>query len=156
MARGARHGEQEATPDDRSGYGSRRDVMHQGGGKAMIEWKRAGAMREVFLVGRWAIKLPKLTSDWRQFLRGLLSNMEEREFSAKGYPEFCPVVFSLPCGWLVVMRRAEPLTDEFLAGFDRLQFIMPDDGRLFPEVEPKDDSFGMLDGRVVIVDYGSP
>ena len=122
----------------------------------LIEWKRAGAMREVFLVGRWAVKLPKLHRGWRQFLRGLLSNMEEREFSAKGYREFCPVVFSLPGGWLVIMRRTESCTDEFLAGFDRLRFIMPEDGRLFPEVEPKDDSFGMLDGDVVIVDYGSP
>ena len=113
-------------------------------------------MREVFLVGRWAVKLPKLSRDWRQFLRGLLSNMEEREFAANGWPEFCPVVFSLPGGWLVIMRRAQPLTDEFLLTFDRLDFLMPEDGRLFPEVEPKDDSFGMLDGRVVIVDYGSP
>jgi hypothetical protein len=122
----------------------------------MIEWKRAGAMREVFLVGRWAVKLPKITRGWRQFLRGLLSNMEEREFSAKGYPEFCPVVLSLPGGWLVVMRRTKPLTDEFLATFDMLGFLMPEDGRLFPEVEPKGDSLGMLDGRVVIIDYGSP
>ena len=64
----------------------------------MLEWKRAGAMREVFLIGRWAVKVPKLTRGWRQFLRGLLSNMEEREISANGWSEFCPVVFSLPCG----------------------------------------------------------
>ena len=36
-------------------------------------------MREVILIGGWAVKLPKLTRSWTQFLRGLLSNMEERD-----------------------------------------------------------------------------
>ena len=48
------------------------------------------------------------------------------------------------------------MTGEFLDTFDMLGFLLPKDGRMFPEVEPKPDSFGMLDGRVVIVDYGSP
>jgi hypothetical protein len=122
----------------------------------LIEWKRAGAMREVFLVGRWAVKLPKLTRGWRQFLRGLLANLEERELSANQWSELCPVVFSVPGGWLIIMRRAEPLTDEFLANFDMMGFLMPDDGRAFPDIEPKGSSLGMLDGRVVAVDYGSP
>ena len=99
----------------------------------MIELKRSGAMREVLLVGRWALKLPKLTRGWRQFLRGLLSNMEEREISANGWPEFCPVLFALPGGWLVIMRRAEPCTDEFLAGFDMIGFLLRRMGACFPK-----------------------
>ena len=69
-----------------------------------------GATRAVILVGRWAVKLPRPTS-WRLFLSGLLANMQEREFARTGWPELCPVLFSLPGGWLVVMPRAEPLTD---------------------------------------------
>jgi hypothetical protein len=124
--------------------------------RKLIEWNRSGVMREVFLVGRWAVKVPKLTRGWRQFLRGLLANMEERELSANQWPELCPVVFSVPCGWLIVMRRAAPLTDEFLKTFDMVEFVLPEDGRTFPEIEMKGSSFGMLDGRIVVVDYGSP
>jgi hypothetical protein len=107
------------------------------------------------LIASWAVKLPKLTRGWRQFLWGLLSNMTERQLSQLGYPELCPVTFSLPGGWLVVMRRAEPLSEEFLRDFDMLAFLMPPGRNLIPG-EPKPDSFGRLDGRVVVVDYGEP
>ena len=120
----------------------------------MIEWKRVGTMREVFLVGRWAVKVPKLTRGWRNFLQGLLANMQERELFARGWPQLCPVVFSLRGGWLIVMRRAEPLTEEFFDTFDREAFAELEDGTFVP-VEGKHSCYGILDGRVVAVDYGS-
>lgn len=76
-----------------------------------FRWNRTGIMREVFLIGRWAVKVPKLTRGWRNFLQGLLANMQERELSRRGYPQLCPVVFSIPGGWLVVMPRVEPLSN---------------------------------------------
>jgi hypothetical protein len=119
----------------------------------LIEWKRTGVMREVLLIGRWAVKLPKLTRCWRNFLQGLLANMQERELFARGYAQLCPVVFSIPGGWLVVMRRAEPLTDKFLEDFDMEQFTELADGTML-DIEMKGDTFGMLDGHPVVVDYG--
>jgi hypothetical protein len=121
---------------------------------AAFEWKKTGATREVFFVGRWAVKVPKITRGWYQFLCGLLANIQERELSKLNRRELCPVSFSLPGGWLVVMPKATPLTDQQLETFDMLEFLMPDDGLALP-VEPKGNSFGMLDGRIVAVDYGS-
>ena len=111
-----------------------------------------GATRIVLLVGGYAVKVP-LPQTWRTFLNGLLANMQEREFSRTGWPELCPVVGSLPGGWLVVMRRTEPLTCYEYNVFDTREFIERSDGVI--PVEEKQDSFGWLDGRIVAVDYGT-
>jgi len=103
------------------------------------------------LIGRYAIKIPVFV-EWRLFLHGLLANMQERKFSRCEWPELCPVILSLPGGWLLVMRRADPLSrDEFLA-LDYSAFAVTPDYTV--PVECKLDSFGKLNGRVVAVDYG--
>ena len=132
-------------------------------------WKRNGVTREVLLTNLYAIKLPKLTGGWSFFLRGLLANMQECRCSAAHWPELCPVVFSVPGGWLLVMRRTEPLgdeqwkqfrhnlmDDEALAASYRSGFVKPwndaSAAYLVP-VDLKRDSYGLLNGRVVAVDY---
>lgn len=117
------------------------------------EWNRQGVTREVFLIGRWAVKVPRMVYGWRMFLCGLLANMQEREFGRLLWPELCPVVFSLPGGWLVVMRRARPLSDEEWTAFDPIPFCHQAHRPL--PVEMKRDSFGWLDGRIIAVDYGN-
>lgn len=117
------------------------------------EWNRQGVTREVLLVGRYAIKIPKLIYGWHKFLCGLLANMQEAQFSACGWPELCPVIFSIPGGWLVIMRRADPLTDEQWEAFDARKFVDRHD-RCIP-AETKRDSFGFLAGRIVALDYGN-
>lgn len=112
---------------------------------------RHGSTRVVLLIGRWALKLPSLYS-WPHFLRGLLCNMQEAMFSATGWPELCPVVLSIPGGWLVVMPRAHPISREEFFSMDYESFVQRPD-HVVP-VERKLDSFGMLDGRLVAVDYG--
>jgi hypothetical protein len=121
-----------------------------------FQLKSSGVTRYVVLVGRLAIKVPRLDYGWRLFLCGLLANMQEREFSWTGWPELCPVVASLPGGWLVIMRRARLFTD---AEFDRFDMkawgeLAEREDRVIP-VEAKSDSFGWLDGRVVAIDYGT-
>lgn len=117
------------------------------------EWNRRGITREVVLTRRYAIKVPRMVYGWRMFLCGLLANMQERAFGRCGWPELCPVVFSLPGGWLVVMRRAQPLSAAEWAAFDAVTFCNQAH-RVLP-VEHKQDSFGKIDGRVVAVDYGN-
>jgi hypothetical protein len=57
-----------------------------------------------------------------------------------------------PGGWLLVMPRCEPISQELTdAEFEK--FAHHDD-RWIP-VENKADSFGILDGRLVAIDYGS-
>lgn len=109
-----------------------------------------GCTRDVFLIGRYAFKVPKLTSTWGMFLRGFLCNMQERAFSTLGRG-YCPVVWHIPGGFLVVMRRAEPLSrEEWFDLLDRLEA----DRLLFAVAERKQDSFGKLGGEIVAVDYG--
>lgn len=117
-----------------------------------IEINRCGCTRLVILLWRWAIKFPNPRYEWRHFLQGLLANMQEVTFSKTKWVKLCPVLWSLPGGWILVMRRAQILTDEeFLS--------MPEDWRDEPEysipAEMKSDSFGWLNGRIVAVDYGS-
>lgn len=118
-----------------------------------MEWLGAiGATRAVLLTGKLAWKVPRM-STWRTLLNGLLANMQEREFSRTGWPELCPVLFSLPGGWLVVMARCRPLDDAEWCYFEYELFTEHPDYTI--PVEPKQDSFGWLDGRVVAVDYGT-
>lgn len=117
------------------------------------EWNRQGITREVLLTRRYAIKIPKLIYGWHKFLCGLLANMQERQFADANLPGLCPVVFSLPGGWILVMRRAEPLTDEEWRAFDARSFCERPDCTV--PAEFKRDSFGVLDGRIVAVDYGN-
>lgn len=116
----------------------------------MIE-TRKGIMRLVFLVGRWAVKVPR-PRWWRYFLKGLLANMTERDTwaywgAAACGDLLCPVIWCCPGGWLLVMRRAELLAeDEVPLGWER-RFEAFDD--------LKADNIGKLDGRLVLIDYGT-
>jgi hypothetical protein len=49
---------------------------------------------------------PTRLLSWKHFLYGLLANMQEAQFSKTSWPELCPVLWSLPGGFLVVMPRA--------------------------------------------------
>lgn len=115
-------------------------------------WDQTGVTREVLLVGGYAIKIPKLIYGWRNFLQGLMANMQEVDFSRAGWPELCPIVFAVPGGWLTVMRRARVMTESEWVEFDVDTFC---NGSNIIPAEPKHDSFGWLDGKIVAIDYGS-
>lgn len=136
---------------------------------ALTRWKllgtglaivRKGTHRHVCLLGSYAIKRP-VFRPWRMFLCGLLANLQEATFSATGWTKLCPVVWRLPGGFLNVMRRATPLTQEEFAALNYNKWKWVDEspegpfGEWVIPVENKIDSFGKLDGRIVAVDYGS-
>lgn len=118
-----------------------------------MEWNRCGIMREVFLTRRYAIKLPRLSYGWKIFLHGLLANMQEARWGKCGLEELCPVIFAVPGGWLLIMRKAEPLTIEEWDAFKVDSFCEREDYTI--PAERKHDSFGRLNGKIVAVDYGS-
>lgn len=115
----------------------------------MIRLNRAGCNRVVLLTSRHAVKLPRMTS-WRDFLFGLLNNMNETRDGC--LPGRCPVVARLPLGLAIVMPRAEALNPVEFAGFDYHGFCREHGVK----AEPKPDSFGRLNGKIVAVDYGWP
>ena len=114
----------------------------------------SGATRSAILIGGYAFKFPCVVHGWRNFLRGLIANAMEREWWKSGCNDgLCPIPFSIPGGWLVVMPRCEPVAgmdDELFNTFvNRSDYVLP--------VENKDDSFGWLGGeggRLVAIDYG--
>lgn len=110
----------------------------------------AGISRTVFLIGRYAVKVPTGRYGWAKWLRGLVANLQEREWAGFRYPELCPVLASDPLGLVVIMPRAEilarPLTPDELRGLAVRGVELP--------VEYKPDSFGYLNGNLVAVDYG--
>lgn len=115
-------------------------------------WDKSGITREVFIIGNYAIKVPSMRS-WKGFLWGLLANMQEKVWWNDKDKRLCPVLFSLPGGFLAVMPKVTVMTDDEFDGFDYESFI-----HLHPydiPVESKSDSFGYLDGKVVAIDYGS-
>lgn len=122
----------------------------------MIKINRQGCTRIVFLTKRYAIKIPICTDGFQAFLYGLLANMQERLFGRlPWYQEMgtCPIVFSLPYGLLVVMPRVREMTDEEFLEFDVDGFLNQGSYRI--PGEAKSNSFGWLNGKVVIIDYGS-
>lgn len=104
-----------------------------------------GRNRFVLLIGGYAIKFPSLRC-WRDFLFGILNNLNEREAHAS-HPAYCPVLWSAPGAVLIVMPRVEIMDDEAFAGAQ-----VP----AAAGVEHKASSWGWLNGRLVAVDYGWP
>lgn len=132
----------------------------------MIQRITTGVTRDVFLIGRCAVKLPTWRYGWTKFLQGLLANMQEALWGGPGrYPEICPVFFAIPGGWLIVAGRAEPLGEEewraFCCSFDEgdvrdpLRPWINLGADYFIPAERKRDSFGKFGGDIVAVDYGN-
>lgn len=120
---------------------------------------RQGAARIVILTKRFAFKLPNFIGykggRWKLFLSGLLANGQEKLFWTQGgYPELCPVLFSLPLGFLIVMPRVDVLEDDEFSVWDVREFCTKKDYCI--PAEEKANSFGRLgDGRIVCIDYGN-
>jgi hypothetical protein len=112
-----------------------------------------GASRTVLCTRTRAFKVPSLRG-WKPFLWGLLANLQEREFGRAGWPELCPVLWSLPLGLLVVMPRARVCTDADGLTDDDYRRLTHHTDRCVP-AEWKPSSWGYLpDGRLVAIDYG--
>lgn len=101
----------------------------------------------MLLAWAWSVKLLR---PWRAFLHGLLANHQEAAFARLRHPRLCPVLLALPGGLLVVQRRAAPLSPAQHAALNSADW-----GGVLGVVEFKPDSFGLLAGQIVAVDYGS-
>lgn len=113
-----------------------------------------GSSRRCILTKNYAFKIPRL-SPYRSFLRGLLANLQEQSFwKYCHYDELCPIIFSLPLGFMNVMYKADELNendfqlvDLFLTNIRTKEYVIPFES-------DKLSSLGKLNGKIVIVDYG--
>ena len=126
--------------------------------------RKFGTTRVVYLIGKYAIKFPVLV-EWRLFLQGLLGNMMERDFTKWNIDEkLCPVIFSVWGGFCNIMPRCESVTEDNFP--DGWEFEEWSEATIVDTpthhitiaglpVEKKLSSFGLLNGKLVAVDYGS-
>lgn len=115
-----------------------------------------GITRAVLLIGKFAIKVPRVRYGWDKFLRGLLSNMTEARFSCLADKfVLAPVIFAIPGGWLNIQRRCEPLTEEEWQSIHANDDDVHNPGHwngFFCDF--KRNNFGTLDGKIVLLDFG--
>lgn len=108
-----------------------------------------GVFRNVIFVGSFALKLPRLSN----FRSGMQCNRWEREMWFKwrlifGWENLCPILFSDPFGFLMVMPRAtQPVS------FNDVVEATPD---YYPDItsETKPEDFGRIGNKIYSLDYG--
>ena len=111
-----------------------------------------GSSRTVILTKKYAYKLPYIGL-WKNFLWGLIANMNEVEFNRLKDPRLAKVIFHLPAGFLVVMKKAKPLGIHEWNRKKFAEFSARHKGFVLP-TELKPDSFGYIEGKLVAIDYG--
>lgn len=117
--------------------------------KDKFQIKTNGVTRLVFLIGRYAIKIPNFTYSHLHFLNGCYSNWSERHVTKLKIEEFqvktAPTLFCSWFGLLSVQIRAEPrIADLTEAEKDYFKNQTTD-------IKPQ--NFGYIKGRLVCVDY---
>lgn len=126
-----------------------------------------GVTRHVILIGDYAVKIPRLNYGWRNFLQGLLCNMQEASFGKMNDKRMCPVLFSINGGFLLIMPRCRPLSEIEFNTLNINTFWGKNEkatngyyGDCIIPVEHKRDSFGWfkangVNNKIVAIDYGS-
>lgn len=110
-----------------------------------------GVTRHVFLIGNYAVKIPRLNYGYRLFLLGLLANHQEHQFSSMKGELICPVIFYLPFGFLSIMPRCRLITEK---EYSQLDLTLYDNIPCEKSIG-KYDSYGWLNNKIVALDYGS-
>lgn len=105
--------------------------------------------RTVLLIGRYAIKVPNMTND-QTFVRGMLSNvLEHNRWNRSKHPALMPVVFKLPFGLLLIMKRADIILERKLT-------VCEVDTLPIYAFDNNGKNAGIHNNRLVIFDYGAP
>jgi len=120
---------------------------------------KGGVTRIVFIFERVVVKIPKFTSSWDHFLRGLIGNISEGQtwrwnsgkFENGSSHLLCPVLWTSWGGWILVMKRADSLpqmlnwgTKESTLIDEHLEYFAGDDTV---------SNYGLLNGKIVKIDY---
>lgn len=118
---------------------------------------RTGVTRIVFVFSRVVVKIPNFLSGWRPFVSGVLSNINERDcwnWNSGKYEKgrshlLCPVLWSSWGAWFVVMRKV----DKVLTMEEGWEHGLEEHMKYFSG-DDKGPNYGVLEGRVVKIDYG--
>lgn len=120
-----------------------------------------GTTRVVLLIGKYAVKFPRLC-DWFSFARGLCANQTERLVYGDNCKYFLPVLWASKTGLLLIMPRVKTATKDtwyFRAFMADLHHQDNDDygpamvARNYCEFVPS--NYALYKGIPVCIDYGS-
>lgn len=121
-----------------------------------------GTTRTVFLIGKYAFKIPILKDGYRDFIKGVLGNINEVKLSGLCPNYFLPVLWSLPFGLLVVMPRVRSIRQStwyFRAYMADLFHRNNDENqeawmaRHYSECIPR--NYAIYKGKPMCIDYGT-
>lgn len=123
-----------------------------------------GGERWVLLIFNWAIKVPQL----KYLKSGLYQNRNEIAWWNRTFDKrLCPILINLFLGYIVIMKRAEVMQDDdFKKHFPDFNSFtnFADNKDIYPNselqsshlpCEYKPESFGIINGKIVITDYGN-
>lgn len=120
----------------------------------------AGNTRVVLLVGPWAIKFPRVDRGGRQFVLGLLANLQEREMSlaAAGDRRLARTYFAAPLGLIAVAERIRgPLVRRRLERAELFDLPLQEfTGESGVDNNGTNVACRLDDGSLVVLDYGNP
>jgi len=111
-----------------------------------LEW---GCHRLVIVLDKVVFKFPNFLYSFEWFVKGLKGNKQEAGLSGTN-ERLCPVVFCLPLGLLLVMKKAQKLEG---SQFDFLSLGKFMKKYNITTAEEKFESFGLLQNKVVCIDY---
>lgn len=125
---------------------------------------KSGSRRWVFLIGKYAIKIPRLAS-WLSFISGVRENLEERYWFDAGesprrkewnYKYMAKIHWADRFGLLMIMERVIPPKSVYQLKKDFERMVIENDLVGLPLIEDnKADNLGYTkDGRLVFCDYG--
>jgi hypothetical protein len=106
-----------------------------------------GYSRTVLLTDEFAFKFPSIKS-WERFKCGVGSNRSEAKRSRIFYDVVAPTLYSNYFGLLNIQPCCEVMPDDLIINNDRLERLLEAVG-----FDNKLDSFGILNGNVVAIDY---
>ncbi len=117
---------------------------------------RKGVTRIVIEFEKVVVKIPNFLYQWDHFLKGIIGNINEYKTwkynsgkleSGKSYL-LCPVVWCSLGGWILVMKKAFPLTrDQWENTY------IPEHKKHFPGDDTM-SNYGTFENRLVKIDYG--
>jgi len=117
-----------------------------------------GVTRIVLVFREVVVKIPRFNYNWTHFLRGLIGNIDEGETWRYNSGKFerghshllCPVVWMSWGGWILIMKRATPLTlEDWEKIYDITEYKKHFGG------DDTMSNYGYYKGSLVKIDYAS-